>query len=246
MKNQKINYLRKSLLNLFLPEVIFLFAVATVFVACSGADEKSKEVSTDPGLRKNFIEGKNYDEIKNTFDELETKKKYALWTDKINQLLTQKLPEEHLIILEQLKVELANMADDKSNRIPELAIKLATIIPKQDFIKMFAELEDYNYSGRFQDSEKISDEVISSFKRVINNRTMEIDRTGFKTSKKKKCNCSWTCDSTVGGYTTNCEETTSGCGFMWAFPCTGRVFSLIEIKPLPTLQKDSLDVNYKN
>nr|WP_315221173.1 bacteriocin fulvocin C-related protein [uncultured Flavobacterium sp.] len=242
MKNVGIRCVKN--LKLYLLLCVLLFIVGTIFVACSStSDERFKETSIDSNLRKDFLEGKNFDEVKKDFSELETKKKYALWNDKINQLLTQKLPDEHVAILKQLKVELVNMADDKPNKIPELAIQLAKITPKQDFIRMFAELEDYKYEGRFHDDEKISNEIINTFRTVISNRTMEADRSSTKTSKKKKCNCSWTCDSTVGGYTTNCEETTSGCGFMWAFPCTGRVFDLTEPTPaLPTFPKDSLGI----
>lgn len=49
---------------------------------------------------------------------------------------------------------------------------------------------------------------------------------------RKSCNCSWTCDSAFSGpiacYHENCNETSSGCGFLWLYSCDGRDEMYIE------------------
>ncbi len=232
--------------------LIILIIIGNLFISCTKEAKAEEELIvptvalTKENTRANFLKNNTFDENKSKFDNLVTKDKYILWNNKIEQLLDQKLPNAHLVILKQLQIELKNLAIDKPNRIPELAIKLARITPKQDFIMMFAELEDYHYNGKFIDTAKVPNEIINSFKITITNRNQDT-KHNIKTSRRKKCNCSWTCDSTVGGYTTNCEETTSGCGFMWMFPCTGRVFSeeiLIKKDTIRALEDDTLLRHY--
>jgi hypothetical protein len=200
--------------------LIALFLGFIVFIACS--KENSNSISSQATtFRADFIKGKSFDETKNSFDKLTTIEKYDLWNEKLDQLLSENLPNEHMVLIKELKIELVNIKENKFNRIPELAIQLAEITPKNDFIRMFAELGDYKYNGKFSDNEKVSADIINTFKIVKNNN---LKSTSIL--KLPNCNCSWTFDSTVGGSTSNCIETTSGCGFMWQFPCTGKVLSL--------------------
>lgn len=54
-------------------------------------------------LRSNFLNGKSQAEIVESFNNLSTREKNDLWLEKIDQVLSQNIPHENLIILEQMK-----------------------------------------------------------------------------------------------------------------------------------------------
>jgi hypothetical protein len=184
--------------------LLALFLSITAFIACS-KDNNDDANNVASKLRTTFLEGKNYSKISNDFNLLSKKGKTALWDDKLNQLLEENLPIEHKELITALKLELNKEVMD-AKKISTIAINLAKLTPEEDFAKMFANLNDYNYDGKFEGKTKISLVAIEKFK-ISNSITSRIS-----------CNCEWTC-SWYGSSSSNCSGTRSGCGFMWFFEC---------------------------
>lgn len=127
----------------FLKITFFVMAITSLtFLSCS-KDENSNPSEIN---RSSFLVGKNSDEIKSSFRKLPVNDKFALWDSKLEQLLSQKLPENQLELIEQLKLEMNNVRIGDQNRFQEIAINLARITPEQDFIEMFSDLSDYKFS----------------------------------------------------------------------------------------------------
>lgn len=93
---------------------------------------------------------------------------------------------------------------------------MARITPAEDFKAMFTNLFDYKFNGRFIGNLEQTYVFNSDFDTF--GKSIEIIE-----NRVKKCNCRWTCDWYAGGNQGNCTITDSGCGFMWAFECTGYV-----------------------
>jgi hypothetical protein len=184
--------------------LIALFLSTTIFIACSKENnEDSNYVASK--LRTTFVDAKNYSEMSNNFNLLSKNEKTALWNDKLNQLLALNLPTEHKELISALKLEISKDEMD-AKKISDIAINLAKLTPEEDFAKMFANLNDYKYNGKFEGKTRVSIKAIEEFK-ISNSIT-----------SKYPCNCEWTC-SWYGSSTSNCKGTSSGCGFMWFFEC---------------------------
>ena len=202
----------------FLKITFFVMAITSLtFLSCS-KDENSNPSEIN---RSAFLVGKNSDEIKSSFRKLPVNDKFALWDSKLEQLLSQKLPENQLELIEQLKLEMNNVRIGDQNRFQEIAINLARITPEQDFIEMFSDLSDYKFSGTFHSKNISPKYVIDDLKNLKLNFAVAKDANlNNSLSKKKDCSCRWSCWMTGGTATTNCATTNGGCGFFLMQDCT--------------------------
>ncbi|MBC7525556.1 MAG: bacteriocin fulvocin C-related protein [Flavobacterium sp.] len=173
----------------------------------------SLTVNAQGTLRADFLKGKTQDQLIDSFNQLPTGEKNALWIEKMDQLLNQKLPVENLQLIQQMRDSHLNKNLDGFKKA---ALALAEITPDEDFTDMFNTLSNYNFNGSFVGKSVISDLTIKS----INDFGLSQE---VITGRLKDCNCRWSCDWYVGGSSGNCHVTSSGCGFMWAFECTGYV-----------------------
>jgi hypothetical protein len=215
MKKTKISILALAL----------LVSITAVFIACT-KETDSQNSRNNTNLRESFLKNKDFSTVKSDFNLLDKKSKINLWNEKLNQLIEQDLPIESKNLIKKLITEL-NKVETNSKAISEIAVSLAKIIPEDDFVKMFTELNDYKFERKFKGTNMVRKEVIEELNTLNSKLTMDVlyvQSSPKATAKAKDCNCSWTCDSTVGGSTSNCKETQSGCGFLWAFSCDRRVF----------------------
>ena len=160
-------------------------------------------------LRANFLKGKSQQQIVETFDKLTTNEKDALWLEKVNQMITQKLPSENLNLLQKVKTFISQK---NIEGIKEVASNLGLITPEIDFLKMFESLEDYNYSGKFVGSTRVSDLIL------IDLKTLGSPSTNQNTGKMH-CSCRWCIG--MGDVGSNCSGGGGyGCGFLWLQECT--------------------------
>ncbi len=185
-----------------------------IFFACS-KENNSDTVAISTKLRSDFLAGKDYAKIKSDYNILDKKEKVELWNEKLEQLLSQDLPVENKNLIMQLKLEL-NKEVFASKAISEIALNLAKITPEEDFFRMFSDLNDYNYAGKFKGVNKVSDDILLNLKLInpdFQAKIMSISKTA-----SIPCNCDWTC-SWYGSTRLKCTATRSGCGFLWAFEC---------------------------
>lgn len=202
--------------------LVVLTLCTTIFLACT-KETDSQESTINANLRESFLKNKDYSSIKNDFNLLDKKSKIELWNEKLNQLLKEELPTDSKNLIKKLVVELNKEQVDPKN-MSEIAVNLARSIPAEDFYKMFTELNDYKYEGKFKGNSIVPKEIITDlYSMNYDYKANEIGTEINKTTVTRDCNCNWTCDSYVGGSTSNCKATSSGCGFLWAFSCERRV-----------------------
>jgi hypothetical protein len=194
--------------------LVTLFLSTVIFFACS-KENNSDTVDVSTKFRSDFLKGKDYAKVKSDYYVLDKKEKVQLWNEKLEQLLRENLPAENRNLIMQLKLEL-NKEVFASKAISEIAINLAKITPEEDFFRMFSDLNDYNYGGKFKGVNRVSDDVLMDL-RSINPDTQAKIMLTLKTASIP-CNCDWTC-SWYGSTRLKCTSTRSGCGFLWAFEC---------------------------
>ena len=190
----------------------------TLFNSCQNENKTDDEI-VNTNLRKEFLEGKNYTKVKSNFSDLSVNAKTDLWNEKLIQLQNQDFPVELERLINSLRIELKKTNKD-TKIISDLAVEIAKIIPEEDYIKMFTELNDYTYSGEFLGKRKVSQEIINGLKTLRYNYNSQSADGASKL--RPDCNCNWTCHL-YGESNTNCKVTSSGCGFLWAFNCENHV-----------------------
>ena len=175
-------------------------------------------VGNSQNLRANFLRGKTNLQVIEAFNSLTTDEKSALWLEKLDQLLTQNLSSQTLVLIGEMKT--AHVRKDL-NSFKSASLNLTKIIPEEDFIEMFLKLQDYNFSGTYTGITNVSQNLINEIEAVgLSFETY--DPSDASKGKKPKCNCNWTC-SWYGNYSTNCQETESGCGFFGNSFCNGHI-----------------------
>jgi hypothetical protein len=201
----------------FLPLLLF---VAALGVGCQKADTPFENKQLE---RSSFVQGKSKYEQKEHYQKLNFEAKKGLWSNKITQLIGQDLPLEHAGLIQQLRERIVRSVSEaelsSDMELQRIAIELAQLTPESDFISMFNQLEDYRFSGNFEYSGEGSN--------IVNNLradfSAKISTNNPRLPDLPACNCNWTCGSYGEDCThDNCEETSSGCGFLWLFSCRHR------------------------
>lgn len=198
--------------------VKFLSCLMIVLSILGCSNDNSTLEGESNNLREQFLEGKSYIEIKESFNSLSATEKYYLWNEKLEQILNQNLPQQHKTLLKDLKNELESNYTNSNNKIKEISILLAEITPEEDFVKMFFDLNDYNFnsfSPNFLPSESLKSDLEGSNFYYSTPDDIQL--------RAPSCNCNWSCDlqqiNPTVCETSNCEPTTSGCGFLGMNGC---------------------------
>lgn len=167
-------------------------------------------------IRAKFALNKTIDQVKDDYRSLPIEQQKALWLDKIKQIKTQTLSVKQIELINQLQKILTTCGDEfksSNSDFAKIGISLASITPKEDFLHMFATLDNYNYVKN-QNIEICSECIID-----LENSNTVTNNTNFRSSNVS-CNCKWTC-GWAGRTSSNCDRTDTGCGFMWLTSCTG-------------------------
>lgn len=187
------------------------------FLLMQGCQKEEIQHERNSVGRETILLNSGYLNQKEAFSTLSPNEKKNIWIDKLEHLLSLSLPIEHLNYIGALKAELVALdGHQSSQRIVEIGVSLANITPREDFLLMFASLVDYDFKNSFIGSESCSE--------CISDMLSESQQGNQNLAKRKSCNCSWTCDSYSGvDSTSDCEETETGCGFLWLFRCRERI-----------------------
>lgn len=191
---------------------------ALFLIALSCKQNSSEEIVSSKRLE--LTKGKSIEVIKANYMSLSTQTKKGLWIEKVQQLLTQTLPSPQFTLIKELETELLRNDCDFTSfannvKIQDIGIRLASITPREDFLKMFVSLDDYYYKNGFIGKE-ICDECIKD----MESESRNIEKT--LQTRSADCNCKWTCGWGPGGSTKNCTVTQTGCGFFWMTACYER------------------------
>jgi len=209
---------------------LFFIAVTTAAIMASCSDNEPNYDSTNREAlnRKEFVSGKDFQDLKENFSRLHLNDKRNLWNNKIEQLLSLDLPTQHIILVKELKEEFAKNVEGMENNVQSTVIKLAQITPEKDFTKMFFELGDYEFSGKF---ETVGDnQLLISYLKSCDFKYNQAVKGGVasKEAPLPACNCNYTCTAqTINpGLCSNgkCAPTADGCGPFGMSECDGRLY----------------------
>lgn len=206
-------------------KLILLICLITL-ISCQKEAEETLDLKMN---RTEFIKGKTTFEITESFNLLSKKQKFELWQDKLNQLLSEGMPNRHFNLISSLKKEHQKFYLGENNNLRSISIELAKILSADEFEKMFFTLKDYDFKNL--NNTFIVDENLISFLKEIDYTYDNLDQTLSNRTGgpiPPPCNCNWSCGlQTINpgvGVTDNCTETTSGCGFMGMSGCYRRVY----------------------
>lgn len=201
---------------------ILVVSFFCLFVSCSKTQNNEGENSKARELRTSLVTGKSSEEIRKIFNSASFETKQTLWADKMDYLLEQEFNDEikqNIQILKNFIKDFGNK--DKYEEFNEAVIRLAELVPSDDFSLMFESLDNYNFSGDFIGKEKVSKEFITHIHSLKSSYYM-----GGKIDPKVArlaCHCRWCWFESVAGTTTrNCDESDLGCGFLWLQSCNRR------------------------
>lgn len=163
-------------------------------------------VGNSQTFRENFLKGMTSDQVIEAFSKLSESDQKKLWLEKIDQLISLKLPNEHHNLIKEIRETIDKGIDEKSSSyFLNSVAKLAQITPLKDFGNMVETLGDYKYDGKFDDTRKVPETIIKGIE-------------SFDMFSKGSCSCRW---CLFGTTTTskNCNPTKSGCGIFWLQEC---------------------------
>lgn len=206
----------------------FFSVVFLTLISCRS--NESIQMNEEIYNLRNDIASKSISEQKKLFIELSTNDKVKFWENKLQQVLTQNLSQEQKRITKEILSEIPKTVDGNYDgvRIMELAVSIAKITPRNEFLKMFVDYGDYkrdnsSYSSKFN-NQTIVQELENHLEFLKHNKESfykENSTTNNQTARElPDCNCAWTCGF-YSGHHDDCKGTATGCGFLGRFPCTG-------------------------
>lgn len=205
--------------------MVLIVTMSITMLTFSCSNENGSNQNLDANLRSNFLGAKSYQDMKSSFDRLNTNEKTDLWNSKLNQLLSQKLPDEHIDLIEQLQIEFKKSNNSKANKLKELFIKLAEITPEKDFVLMFMDLKDYEFKGYFDKDNLINKKELIVY---LENSDYQYSNRLPNPSTIPECNCNYSCSAqTINPHvcsSSGCAATTDGCGPFGMSGCDGLVY----------------------
>jgi hypothetical protein len=188
----------------------FITCITALILSC----KQNSIDNTLPNKRLEFLKTKNIGELKSNYRSLPDNEKKELWIDKIHQIQTQSLTSEQLTIISNLEKELMqpNSSFSMENDVlKNLGIRLASITPREDFLNMFSSLENFTYKG-FDSNKQVCLEC-------VNDMQNEVRNIKSLNTRALPCTCRWNCPDGPGKVTSNCDQTSIGCGWFWLQSC---------------------------
>jgi hypothetical protein len=207
----------------------FLLVICTSFFLTSCKDSvaditlanQETTLAVSPTTRLELMKIQDMNVLKTTYRVLSQDKQKEFWLDKLRQVESQKLSSEQIVLIKELEVELSRSGSifaKENAKVKQIGLSLASITPKEDFIRMFATLDDY----RFDPSNSHTDICSECISDMLSDTTIATVTTNSPTLRVNECNCRWTCDWGTGCSTGLCAGTGSGCGFLWLGSCGRR------------------------
>jgi len=130
---------------------------------------------------------------------------------RLNYVSELKLPLQEQKLISEMKMQMKGFIYGESNRVSEIAIQLAKLIPEEDFLILFYKESEYEYKGKYLGQSPVSNNIIQDLQGLNHQQHIA-------SNKLPKCDCKWFCCLGCGG--NPCEPTADGCGFLWTQPCT--------------------------
>lgn len=214
-------------MKMLIKSALFIALVGMVMVGCEKEESKTihNESSNLNSVKKeNKSLTKSNDFTKDEYIGLSFEDQKALWISKLDQIKSEPISIEQEVEINILINEIdeaTQISDLHENADLEMAaFELLRLTSDQDFLLMFNTLDDYTVLNTIDYRYDIE---TSSAVHALLEDDFNGPFDGGGTSDKKKCNCNWTCGGAGSSCShSDCKKTSSGCGFLWAFPCGKR------------------------
>ena len=213
MEQYNFNIMKKITLTSF----VTLSIITLFYISCTKEADTNVE-SEQLSFKESFINNQTTSEQKVSFKQLSDVDKTTLWKEKLNHLKKSNLPNEHLLLINNLLSELKSngyIQNQHNPKVLEITKRLFKITPAEDLKRMFFCLDDYKYLGQFDTSSRYLSFDDSNLQK--NSKSVVTS----KSAGKEPCTCRWTCSSL--GHS-DCTTTTTGCGLLWLWSCNRRLF----------------------
>lgn len=199
-----------------------LFFLIMFQISCRQNDNISENFNEVNSLRQQFTAKKNQLEIKQNFFKLTTDQKISIWNNKFEQVLQQDLTNEQKKLLVKIKNDLFKIKNNDYQSLIDNSIKLASITNQKDFEAIFTTLNDANIKNDNNTSLNLYVEDLTRFKEIIKSKNLTQFKfsanSGSATSRELPlCIYRWLPLDTPAQ---PCQETESGCGWLFLQPCT--------------------------
>jgi hypothetical protein len=224
MKNPRTSFLCKA--NYFC--IYALGLLAALFTSCTseGFDDVQRQHALETFASKNLILSLSPEEQKQA------------WISRLETYFELDLNSPQKGILKEMVLDLKEIEKGKfflSENLKQNAVAMAKITPREDFLKLFCEATTSLPVLRKTGLPCVV--CITDLENYVNANT---NHDNSVTLRAENCVCSWTCQQQEdnllcpdgeyattlspcqGGQTTGCcNQTSSGCGFLFLFGCTG-------------------------
>ena len=197
----------------------FLICLIGLVISCKDNMTSDINVPTEniaTGKRVDFLKGKSIDEQKAQYRALSEDARKELWIDKLSQIQSLPLPDNQRTLIKALELTISKSEASfsfQNQEMKNVALELASIMPRVDFLRMFVLLDDYKPST--SSDKGICSECIKDLQNEDGRAKnfLEVRAGGGA------CNCKWTCSSGGGCGTKNCDPHSLGCGWFWLQSC---------------------------
>ncbi len=200
--------------------LIVLLTLTSMLFTCSKQDEKYV-------TREQIKELANRQKQVVAFQALSPEQQYKVMSEKLDQILTQKMPREQRTLVEELKNKLTPNAYSKGNKEFQQFIendwlkRAMNVFTTEELRVLFGRIEDVNIEGSGHINLEHPVQTVVS-RADDNHKHMH---TG-QTQETYHCDCNLT--SVFGcGLDLVCTDTEchahgdNGCGFLWLYRCEG-------------------------
>lgn len=202
----------------------FLLVLLCLFVivyACKEQEALDQSVSTptptaqNESPKTNSLAGPNL--TKAQYLQLSPDDQKQVWVDKLQYILGQQLTDAtQTQLIQQLIQHLLAQSTGQftmTNAMDAIRLDLIDACSETDYVQTFATLDYNTWQG--------NDGTTCT-------QCIHIPTGTGGVAGLPDCNCDWTCGDPLASYSCSalesascCNITTSGCGFIWAFPCIG-------------------------
>ncbi|MAT55133.1 MAG: hypothetical protein CMN32_11685 [Saprospirales bacterium] len=213
---------------------LFLFFVTTAFlISCTKEPHQNFTKINDLDLVEVF-------QSKSNLLNLSPRNRKIAWIARLNEYKNLDLKPSQVILIDELIKEIESMDTEvfmATPKLTELAIEMAKITPMEDYLNLFCSTGDY--LPEITGIGSVCEQCINDLRNVD---FQSFDPSNEVKSRTSDCNCAWTCQQQEdnmlcepGYYATTlppcdddqtsgcCNQTASGCGFLFLYSCTGLV-----------------------
>lgn len=198
--------------------LLFLLCLFATIYACKEQEILNDSTSTDHQSIQTFSKASfNSNWTKPQYLQLSPDDQKQLWVNKLQYILgQQRTNPTQTQLIQQLIQQIQGQTMGQfvmTNAINNIRLALIDACSETDYVQTFTTLEHHTWQG--------NDGTTCTY-------CLQIPTGTGSVAGLPDCNCDWSCGDPLASYSCSaletancCNMTTSGCGFLWSFSCTG-------------------------